>query len=335
MLKKRPLFIGIGVMAVLGALTGPLGKNLLGLPDWLIVPQPHPELPAEPVFQVFRFPINNSIMAFISRLPGFHPEDDSFGFPITNSIIATWVTLVFLGSFCYIVTRKLTLVPGRRQAILEFIVAGLLKFCQSIAGEKNGRRFFPLIATIFLFVAFNAWLSLVPGYGSILFETGEHHKVHLLRGANTDINTPLAVAAISFVAIEFVGLSTLGVSYLGKFVNLRGLGNGVVLLFKGQLKTAFSALFSGVIDAGVGALEALSEFIRVLSFTLRLFGNMTAGEILLLVIVFLVPWALAVLFYGLELLVGLIQAFIFASLTLVFMTVAAASHGHGGETAHH
>ncbi|MBI2847603.1 MAG: F0F1 ATP synthase subunit A [Chloroflexi bacterium] len=298
------------VLFLVSLVTGPMGRNLLGLPSWLIVDKPHPELPAEVVFHIL-------------------------GFPITNSIIGTWITIVFVASFSFLATRKLTLIPGRAQALFEFVIESLLNFCQSVAGEKNGRRFFPIVATIFLFVALNAWLSLLPGFGSIIAHTAEG-EVHFLRGANTDVNTPLALALISFVFVEFIGFSTLGIRYGGKFVNLGGIAESARLLFKGKVKAAFSGFILGIINAFVGVVELLSELIRIVSLTIRLFGNMTAGEILLLVAVFLMPWLFALPFYGLELLVGFVQALIFASLTLIFLTMAVASHGeHGGESSGH
>lgn len=318
--KKRllgcsfPVAIGIGVfflvLFLVSVVSGPMGNNLLGLPDWLIVAKPHPELPAEVVFHLF-------------------------GFPITNSIIATWVTIVFLTSFCFVATRKMTLVPGRRQSLLEFVVESLLNFCRSVAGEKNGRRFFPLVATIFLFVAFNAWLSLLPGYGSITAHTTEG-EVHLLRGANTDVNTPLAVAFISFFFVEIIGFATLGIGYGKKFVNLSGIIDSGRLFSQGKVGAAMSSLFLGIIKAFIGVIEFVTELSRIVSLTIRLFGNMTAGEILLLVAVFLMPWLFALPFYGLELLVGFIQALIFASLILIFLTMAVTSHEeHGGKPSSH
>ena len=318
--KKRllgcsfPVAIGIGVfflvLFLVSVVSGPLGNNLLGLPRDVFIPKvPVVELPAQPVFYLFGIP----------RIP------------ITNSIIATWVTMVFLVSFCFAATRKMTLVPGRQQALLEFAIEALLNFCRSVAGEKNGRRFFPIVATVFLFVAFNAWLSLLPGYGSITF-----HGVELLRGANTDINTPLAVAFISFFFVEIIGFSTLGIGYGKKFINIGGLVQSGRLLFQGKVKAALSSLVFGIINAFVGLIELVSELIRIVSLTIRLFGNMTAGEILLLVAVYLMPWLFALPFYGLELLVGFVQALIFSSLTLIFLTTAVTSHEeHGEEVAHH
>lgn len=306
-----PVAIGIivffVVLFIVSIVTGPMGKNLLGLPEWLIVSKPRPELPAEVVFHLL-------------------------GFPITNSIIATWITMVFLVSFCFVASRKMTLVPGRQQSLLEFVVEALLNFCRSVAGEKNGRRFFPIVATIFLFVAFNAWLSLFPGYGSIIAYTSEG-ETHLLRGANTDVNTSLAVALISFVFVEIIGFSTLGIGYGKKFVNLSGVVQSGRLLFQGKIKAALSSLVFGIINLFVGVIELVSELIRIVSLTIRLFGNMTAGEILLMVAGFLMPWLFALPFYGLELLVGFVQALIFASLTLIFLTMAVTSHEEHAEKA--
>ena len=122
-------------------------------------------------------------------------------------------------------------------------------------------------------------------------------------------------------------MKTLGIRYLNKFLNVGPLFGSIGQIFKGKLKAGLSGLLTGVIHAFVGVLEALSEFIRIVSFTFRLFGNMTAGEILLLVAMFLVPWLFALPFYGLELLVGFVQALIFSGLTLVFLTLATAHHG--------
>jgi len=304
-----PVLVGISVvilaLGVISLLSGALGKSFfgdIGLPGWLSLPQPHPELPAEVVFHLL-------------------------GFPITNSIIAAWLSIIVLVGISYAITRRLKLIPSRLQSILEAAVGWLLNFCQEVAGEKNGRRFFPIVATIFLFVITNAWLSLLPGFGSILITNAEGEAVHLLRGANTDINMPLALALISFIFVEYWGISSLGgLRYLKKFVNVGRFFQSIGQLVRGRLRAGLSGIFNGVIDVFVGTLEALSELIRIVSFTFRLFGNMTAGEILLLIVAFLVPWVLALPFYGLELLVGFVQALIFAGLTLVFATIAVTHH---------
>jgi len=176
-------------------------------------------------------------------------------------------------------------------------------------------------------VAFNAWLSLIPGFGSILVTSAEGEPVHLLRGANTDINMPLALALVSFVFVEYFGLRSLGLRYLGKFLNVGQFFRSLGQVTRGRLRAGLGGLFTGFIHIFVGLLEALSEMVRIVSFTFRLFGNMTAGEILLLIAAFLIPWVFALPFYGLELLVGFVQALIFSGLTLVFLTLAAVHQG--------
>jgi len=287
---------------VIGFLSGPLGKNMigdLGLPFG--TERPTPSLPAETAFELF-------------------------GFPIANSVVGAWITIIILVVFSYLVTRRMKIIPGRLQGIFESLLGWLYNFCKNVAGEENGRRFFPVVATIFLFVAFNAWLSLIPGFGSIEIINPEGHHVHLIRGANTDINMPLALALASFCFVEFFGLKTLGIRYLGKFLNVGPLFRSLGQIFKGKVRAGLSGLITGFIQLFVGILEALSEFVRIVSFTFRLFGNMTAGEILLLIAIFLIPWLFALPFYGLELLVGFVQALIFAGLTLVFLTLATAHH---------
>ncbi len=303
------LYIGIVLILVLfifGLLIGPVGKTLLqnfgvniALPSWLSVPQPSPELPAETVF-------------------------DIAGFPITDTIIAAWITVVVLVVGSFLITRRMKLVPGRVQAAFEVLLGWIFDLCASVAGEKNGHQFFPVVATIFLFVGFNAWLALLPGYGSLTYKGTE-----LIRPANTDINMPLALALASFVFVEFFGLRTLGFRYLGKFFNFGEFLGGVGKIFHGKIKEGFLPIFTGAVSIFTGLLELLSELIRIVSFTFRLFGNMTAGEILLLVATFLIPWVFALPFYILELLIGFLQALIFAGLTLIFLSLAVASHDEG------
>jgi F-type H+-transporting ATPase subunit a len=306
-----PLLIVIAIIAlvivVIGFLSGGIGQKLLvkyniniHIPSWLIAQSPEPHLPAPVLFHVF-------------------------GLPITNTIIAGWITVIFLVIVSWVITRRMKLLPGRLQAVFEFLLGWIFDFCKSVAGETYGRKFFPVICTIFLFVAFNAWLSLIPGFGSIEI-TIHGHEYELLRGSNTDVNTPLAIALISFVFVEYYGLKTLGIKYMRKFVNLGGLFGSIGHVFRGRVKQGLSGLFSGFIDIFVGMLETLSELIRIVSFTFRLFGNMTAGEILIMVAAFLLPMAVSWMVYGLELFIGFIQALVFSGLTLAFASMSVTSH---------
>lgn len=311
---SKPVFIAfllvVLALSIVSMLAGAIGRAIIGdvgLPEWVIVDQPRPELPAEAIAHV------GSI-------------------PITNTMLTAWISIAVLGIFFFLATRKMKLIPNRLQAMAESIINYLYGFCTDIAGEKHGRKFFPLMATIFLFVITNAWMNLIPGYGSILIDS-EHGMVHLLRGANTDINFPLVLAVVSFVMVEYWGLKALGVfHYLGKFFNFKKFFRGWKELFTGKVKSGITDILMGAIDIFIGLIELMSEFIRLLSFTFRLFGNMTGGEILLISMLFLAPFIVAIPFYILEIFVGYIQALIFAGLTLVFAFMAVTPHAAEDES---
>lgn len=304
-----PVLIIVGIIAialvVLGFLSGAIGQEMLDLdlPEWLTATSPEPHLPAPELFHVF-------------------------GFPITNTMIAGWITVVFLIIFAWLVTRRMQIVPRRLQMVFELALGWMYELCKSIAGEENGRRFFPVVCTIFLFVLFNAWLSLIPGYGSIEITVHGHHY-ELIRGSNTDVNTPLAIALVSFVFVIFYGLKHARMDFVKQYVNFGPLFRSIGGIFKGKFD--FMGIFEGAIQIFVGGLEFLSLLIRNVSFTFRLFGNMTAGEILLLIAAFLLPFIMPFPFYILELLIGLVQALIFSLLTLVFVTMAV-TPTHGAES---
>ena len=306
------------VLFVISFLAGPLGSQIVEafgkmvnpdytLPGWIVslqaiaVSKPSPELPAEAVFHIGSF-------------------------PITNTVIAAWLSMIVVLLLAWAATRKMRIIPKGIQNFVEFAIGSLYNLCTGMAGEKNGRRFFPIVATIFLFVIMNGWLSLLPVFNAILVHTTEG-EVHLLRGANTDVNMPLALALVSFVSVWYFGFKDIGFrKYMGQFFAFRRFFSSMGMIFKGNLKGGLGGMFFGVIDIFVGALELLSQFVRVISFTFRLFGNMTAGEILLIITTFLVPWIAVLPFYGLELFFMFIQALIFSSLTLVFLTMAVAHH---------
>jgi F-type H+-transporting ATPase subunit a len=307
---KLIVFFLVIVLALfaIGFIFGPLGASFFGIevPSFMAVPKPHVELPSEGVFEVA-------------------------GFPITNTLIASWLTVIVLAIVFYVCTRKMKLIPGRLQNLAEMAVEALLGFVKSAAGEKQARLLFPGVATIFIYVITNAYLAMLPFFGTIgwnlppVVAGQEGEFVPLFRSANTDVNVPLSIAVMSFIFIEFWGMKSLGTfHYLGEFFNFGQLGRGVKELFKGRIRPAITNIAFGFINLFVGMLEAFSHLIRIVSFTFRLFGNMTAGEILLLVSAFLIPFVFTIPFYGLELLIGFIQALIFAGLTLVFGIIAVA-----------
>jgi F-type H+-transporting ATPase subunit a len=297
-------FIPVLVLFGVGLVFGPLGSSFLGMkpPAIFQVPRPTVELPSEPVFHVGHF-------------------------SVTNTLLASWLTIIVLVGLSLVLTRKMKLIPGKRQAMAEAIVEGLLNFVESVAGKKHARMLFPGVATIFIYVISNAYLALFPFFGSIGIIEHDGKFSPLFRSANTDVNVPLSIALMSFIFVETWGMRAIGAShYLREFINVRQFLQGLKELFTGKIKTGPMNIVFGFISLFVGVLEIFSHLTRMLSFTFRLFGNMTAGEILILVSCFLIPLVFTIPFYGLEMLIGMIQALIFSGLTLVFGTIAVSPH---------
>ena len=316
--KLVAVLSGIVVLTLVGLITGAIGASLTageGKEAKPLLAEPLPHIPPQKVFvsSDASEAVHNGEEEHGGGASGVLTSDDGGTFAVTNTLLSSWIVTLLLIALFYGATRRMAVVPRGLQNVMEMAVEALLNFVQSVAGAENGRRFFPVIATIFMFVMFNAWIGLLPIYPTLGFINADGEMVrHLLRPAGTDLNMPMALALVSFVFVEFWGFRLLKLSYLGKFIRLENLRKGN---------------FAQVpIDLFVGALELLSEFVRIISFTFRLFGNMTAGEILLLVITYLVPFVLVLPFYGLELLVGMVQALIFAGLTLVFVVVAVTPH---------
>ncbi len=326
---------GIGLLALLlaGAVMGVIGQKILGLGDGY-VSKPEIHLPPQPVFpasvrdqHLGLTPAKDHVEELqkdADHKEGTAAKEAQEGeahstplpitqFAVTNTLLSAWFATAMLVLFFVLGSRKKSLVPGRFQSLVESLLEAALSFCSSVLGPEMGRKAFPVVATIFFFVLFNAWLALLPFYQFLGFTKDGEIKAHLLRSAGTDLNFPLALALISFVFVEYWGIRSHGLGYFKKFFAIGGLL---------RLRPA------GLIDAYVGFLELISEFVRIVSFTFRLFGNMTAGEILVVMITFLVPFVAVEFVFGLELLVGLIQAVIFASLTLVFLSVAVSHQEH-------
>lgn len=228
-------------------------------------------------------------------------------FPVTNSLLTTWIVMAIIIVLTYLGTRKLKRIPGYGQSIIEIMIDGLFTLFSSVLGNKT-KIFFPILMTLFIFILGMNWAGLLPGVGTIGFRHGEPgHETFLplLRAGTADLNTTLALAIVSVIVIEISGLRALGLGYLKKFIN-----------------------FSNPINFFVGILEIISEVSRIISFAFRLFGNVFAGEVLLTVIAFFIPILAPLPFLGLELFVGFIQAMVFAMLTAVFISLAVTPAEH-------
>lgn len=230
-------------------------------------------------------------------------------FPITNSMIAALGAAGILSILAKIVSRNVTMIPGKFQNVVEMVMEFLLNLIDSVTHDRSQtKRFFPFVATIFLFILTMNWMGLLPIFGTIgINEVHEGHKVFIpfLRAGTADLNMTMAIAILSVIVTQMFG-----VIYIG---------------WKKHLRKYFNP---NPTFTFVGIIELISEFTKIISFSFRLFGNVFAGEVLLLVIATLAPLIGPLPFYFLELFVGFIQAFVFALLTLVFMKIAATAEEH-------
>lgn len=262
------------------------------------------------------------------------------GFPITNSMVNAWIAVLFFIMIAAIASgRKGQLVPRGIHNVFESLVVWYLEQMDGVTSDrKKSRAFFPLVATIFFFLLFSNWIGLLPGTGTIgwtVMEHGASELIPLLRPAGADLNMTLALAVFSLVFVQVTGVKTQGlINYASKFVNVRGIFRAIP---KGPM-----AIITACIEFFAGIIEIASEFAKVASLSLRLFGNVFAGEVLIGVMMSLVSVFVPIPFMFLEILVGFIQATVFSTLVLVFLVMATESHddhGHeepqdGGANAH-
>ena len=252
-----------------------------------------------------------------------------FGFPITNSMIVSWVVALALILFAQAATRKMKQIPEGAQNFLEWLVESLYAFLEGIVGPHLVRRTFWFFGTIFIFILSANWMGLIPGVGTIGWghQTSHGFKIEqpLLRGANADVNLTLAMALVFFACWIIWSLRALGL--LGFFKELFAPKGEAAGLMKVLMVVVFFA---------AGCLEIVSILFRPVSLTFRLYGNIFAGETMLETMARMVPglgWLLPIPFYFMELLVGLVQALVFMLLTAVF-TLLMCQHEEGPAAAH-
>ncbi len=259
-------------------------------------------------------------------------------FPITNTMINGWIATLLFVVLAYALNRglkKYYALDADESARYETAPKGMLNFFESIIevflsqidsvtkDRKKTLKFFPIVAGIFLFVLVSNWLSQIPGTGTFgIFKGAEF--IPLLRPATSDLNLTLGMAVFVVALSHFLGIAAIGFfKYANKFIKLGDIWHAIKSGSVGKIGISLIEFF-------VGLLEVISEVAKVLSLSLRLFGNIFAGEVLLTVMASLLAYILPLPFMGLELLVGIVQAMVFALLTLVYLTIATmpvAEHG--------
>jgi F-type H+-transporting ATPase subunit a len=228
-----------------------------------------------------------------------------FDISISSTILTSWIIIAVLLVVAFLMTRGLTMMPSRKQNAIEALFGGLYSFAESIGGPA-AVRYVPLFASLFVYILFCNWSGLMPVVG----------KVELLRAPTSDVNITVGLALVSFFIFHIEGVRSLGVGgYLGKFFPLGEFRNGIG---------------AGLIGMFVGIIEFLLEFIKPLTLSMRLFGNIYGGEVALGVITGLLIAIVPIAIYGLELILNVVQALIFSLLTLMF-TLLAIEGPHGEE----
>ena len=251
-----------------------------------------------------------------------------FGFPITNSMIVSWIVALSLIVFAQYATRNMKQVPEGAQNFLEWLVEGLYKFLESVIGGHLSQKTFWFFATIFIFILAANWMGLIPGVGSVGWghSTSDGFQIDepWLRGANADVNMTFAMALVFFACWIVWALQEVGpLGFLKELFAPKGETTGILKLL--MVFVFFAA----------GCLEIVSILFRPISLTFRLYGNIFAGENMMEAMAKLVPgfgWLIPIPFYFLELLMGLVQALVFMLLTAVF-TLLICQHEEGSAPA--
>jgi F-type H+-transporting ATPase subunit a len=260
-----------------------------------------PPLAAEPIFTIIKF-------------------------PVTNTYINSSLTVLGFIVFAFLLNRGIKKYYGAGSApkgllnFFEAILEVLYKYIDQVTGDrKKSIKFLPLVGSLFFFILVSNWIGLLPGIGSI----GTHQIHHgvlefipLFRPANTDLNMTLAMAVLVVATSHVAGIAAIGFfKYANKFVKLGDLWHGFTSMSPIKIVVA-------LVEFMVGLLEIVSEVAKMVSLSLRLFGNIFAGEVLLTVIGSILAFVLPLPFMGLEIIVGLIQAVVFSMLALVYLTIA-------------
>lgn len=249
-------------------------------------------------------------------------------FAITNSLMTSGLGLIIIITLSFLIRRSIKKVPTGIQNAMEMIIEGFLGIFDGVTGSrKKSLKFAPIVLTFFFFVLINNWLGIIPGVGSIgqiVSHDGEKLFIPYLRGATADLNTTLALATLGVVLSHIIGVITIGWwKYLNKFINIKAF-----LDIPGKIRRDPMIILVNPIKAFVGLIEVVGELAKVASLSFRLFGNVFAGEVLLASMSAILAYGIPIPFLFLEVLVGLIQALIFAMLILTYLTINTTAEEH-------
>lgn len=248
--------------------------------------------------------------------------------PVTNSVLTgSIVMLGFVVLAAIIRSRRKTAVPKGLQNAVEALLEFMLTFMDQVTHDrKRSKKFLPIVGTLFLFILVSNWMGLLPGVGTIgLWEMTEHgiELVPLVRPATSDLNMTIVMGVSAVVLSHVFGVMAIGFfKYWNKFIQVGRIWSALKAFGTKKIGEAAMGLFTALIEFLVGLIELVSEAAKMVSLSLRLFGNIFAGEVLLSVLSSLIAFFVPLPFIALELIVGIIQALVFSMLTLVYLSMA-------------
>ena len=258
--------------------------------------------------------------------PIFHFQN----FVITNALFTSWIAVIVIVILSFVLRSKLKEVPGKIQNLFEIIIEGALSLCDQVTNDRAlSMKIFPIAISVFFFILVNNWFGILPLGGFGLIERGEHGLsfIPFLRGGTADINTTIALAVMAVFGANLFGVFSIGIwKTLNKYVNLKVIGQIGKKIGKDP-----TVVIVAPITFFVGLIEIVGEFAKIASLSFRLFGNVFAGEVLLVSMAALVGYIVPIPFLFLEILVGVIQALIFSILLVVYFTIASTDHDEHDE----
>jgi F-type H+-transporting ATPase subunit a len=247
---------------------------------------------------------------------------------VTNSLLTSWIALAIIVIIGLVFRAQLSTIPKKLQNIVEMVMEKFLEIFDAVTGSrKQSIKLAPFVMSFFVLILINNWLGLIPGIGSIgqvVMHDGHATFIPYLRGGTADLNTTLALASIAVVASHIFGVVAVGAwTYLNKFINIKAIAE----IPKKFLKDP-TIIIVNPIKAFVGLIEIIGEVAKVASLSFRLFGNIFAGEVLLASMAAIIAFAVPIPFMFLEIIVGLIQALIFAILVLIYVSISTTAEEH-------
>ncbi|HCY18051.1 MAG: ATP synthase subunit a [Candidatus Nomurabacteria bacterium GW2011_GWF2_35_12] len=273
----------------------------------------------ENTIQIEQEQISHEITLFAE--PVYHYKN----FPITNALLTSWVVVIIIIILSFILRSKLREIPSKIQNLFEIIVEGALSLCDQVTNNRTlSMKIFPIAISVFFFILINNWFGILPLGGFGFIEKGETSTIFVpfLRGGTADINTTIALAIMAVLGANIFGVFSIGIwKTFNKYVNLNVIGQ-----IGKKIRKDPTIIIVAPITFFVGLIEIIGEFAKIASLSFRLFGNVFAGEVLLVSMAALVGYIVPIPFLFLEILVGLIQALIFSILLVVYFTIGATDH---------